>query len=156
MKYNELTTFSPKRSKRAGRGISSGQGKTAGRGTKGQRSRAGSGKKIGFEGGQNPLMRRLPKLRGFKSHKSKVETVYTGQLASFANKTVGAQTLVDAGLISSPFVRIKLLVKGELDKKVTVKLPDASKAAIAAVEKAGGSFEKTEILRRASKKQASV
>lgn len=148
MKYHELVTNKPKRAKRVGRGIAAGQGKTAGRGTKGQMARTGSRKKPGFEGGQNPLMQKLPKLPGFKSYKPKAENVYTGQLDAFAGKTVDAHVLVEAGLVSSPYSRIKLIVKGEVTKKVNVKLPAASETAIAAVQKAGGSFEQTARLAR--------
>lgn len=142
MKYHELQTDKNKSAKRVGRGIASGQGKTAGRGTKGQLSRTGSKKRPGFEGGQNPLMQRLPKLRGFRSHKVASEEVFTAQLDQFAGKTITTDVLADAGLITSPFVRVKLLNKGEVTKKVTVKLQAASEGAVAAIQKAGGSFEK--------------
>jgi large subunit ribosomal protein L15 len=141
MKYHELKTIKPKAAKRVGRGIAAGQGKTAGRGTKGQGARAGSSAKPGFAGGSNPLMQKLPKLPGFKSHRPKTENVYTGQLEQFGGKTVDTTVLAEAGLISHPYVKVKLLVKGDLTKKVTVKLPAASEGAIAALESAGGSFE---------------
>jgi len=143
MKYHELQLTKHKSAKRVGRGISAGQGKTAGRGTKGQGARTGSSKKPGFAGGSNPLMQKLPKLPGFRSHKVAAENVYTGQLEQFANKTVDATVLAEAGLISNAYVSVKLIVKGELTKKVTVKLPRASENAIAAIQSAGGSFEKT-------------
>lgn len=143
MKFNELNLTQQRQTKRVGRGISSGHGKTAGRGTKGQGARAGSSKKPGFAGGSNSVMRKLPKLAGFTSHRTAPETVYTGQLEDFANKTVDANVLAEAGLISNAYVSVKLIVKGELTKKVTVKLPRASEAAIAAVQSAGGTFEKT-------------
>ncbi len=148
MKYNELNIDSKKAPKRVGRGIAAGQGKTAGRGTKGQKSRTGSSRKPGFEGGQNPLMQRLPKLRGFKSHKTPAENVYTGQLEQFGGKTVDTTVLAEAGLITNPYVAVKLLKDGELTKKVTVKVQLASKSAVEVVEQAGGSFEKTEQLGR--------
>lgn len=148
MKYHELKVVKPKSAKRVGRGIAAGQGKTAGRGTKGQGSRTGSSKKPGFAGGSNPLMQKLPKLPGFRSHREKVANVYTGQLEQFAGKTVDANLLAEAGLISNPYVTVKLIVKGDLTKKVTVKLPRASESAIAAVQKSGGTFEKTERLSR--------
>jgi large subunit ribosomal protein L15 len=143
MKYHELVTNKRKSSKRAGRGIAAGRGKTAGRGTKGQNSRAGSSRKPGFEGGQNPLMQRLPKLRGFKAYKSKAETVYTGQLDTLAGKTIDTKALADAGLITSPYASVKLIVKGDVTKKAVVKLQSASQTAIAAIQKAGGTFEQT-------------
>lgn len=142
MKYHELTTGKNKQAKRVGRGIAAGQGKTAGRGTKGQGSRTGSSAKPGFAGGSNPLMQKLPKLPGFTSHRTAPENVYTGQLDQFANKTVDATTLAEANLISNPYVKVKLISKGEVTKKVTVKLYGASQSAITAVESAGGSFEK--------------
>src|SRR5260370_5435883 len=106
MKFNELQTPKRKVAKRVGRGIAAGQGKTAGRGTKGQMSRTGSSRRPGFEGGQNPLMQRLPKLPGFRSFAVKVEVVYTGQLDAFAGKTVDANALAAAGLISNAFVKV--------------------------------------------------
>ena len=156
MKFHELQTSKPKAAKRVGRGISAGQGKTAGRGTKGQGSRTGSSAKPGFSGGSNPLMQKLPKLPGFKSHRVAPETVYTGQLEQFGGKTVDANALAEAGLISNPYVHVKLIVKGELTKKVTVKLSAASESAIAAVQSAGGTFEKVGRLQRpqTSEKQA--
>jgi len=148
MKYHQLQTTKFKRTTRVGRGIAAGKGKTAGRGTKGQKARAGSSAKPGFAGGQNPLMQKLPKLPGLKSHRVAPENVYTGQLEQFGGKTVDAEALAQAGLISSAYVSVKLIVKGELTKKVTVKLPYASATAIAAVEAAGGSFEPTARLQR--------
>lgn len=148
MKFNELNVTSNKSGKRVGRGISAGQGKTAGRGTKGQKARTGSSKKPGFEGGQNPLMQRLPKLRGFKSHRAQAETIYTGDLEQFGGKTVDATVLAEAGLLPNAYVNVKLLKRGDLTKKVSVKLPKASQAAIDAVEGAGGTFEKTPRLGR--------
>ncbi len=148
MKYHELKTTTPKPAKRVGRGIAAGQGKTAGRGTKGQGSRTGSSAKPGFAGGSNPLMQKLPKLPGFRSHKIAPETVYTGQLEQFAGKTVDANVLAEAGLVSNAFVSVKLIVKGDLTKKVTVKLPRASASAIEAVQAAGGTFEPTARLGR--------
>lgn len=147
MKFNELQTTKAKSSKRVGRGIAAGRGKTAGRGTKGQKSRAGSSKRPGFEGGQNPLMKRLPKLRGFRSQRVAPETVYTGQLDVVAPKAT-TQTLAEAGLISSAHVNVKLVVKGEVTKKVTVELQQASASAIEAVEKAGGTFNQVPRLQR--------
>jgi large subunit ribosomal protein L15 len=148
MKYHELNLTKPKAGKRVGRGIAAGQGKTAGRGTKGQKARTGSKQRPGFAGGQNPLMQALPKLPGFRSHRVKAESVYTGQLDQFANKTVDAETLAAAGLITSPYTFVKLLQKGEITKKVVIKLPLASENAVAAIQEAGGSFEKVPRLRR--------
>src|ERR1044072_3513454 len=112
MKFNELKLTKSKAVKRVGRGVSAGQGKTAGRGTKGQGARTGSSAKPGFAGGANPLMQQLPKLPGFKSHRVAAENVYTSQLERFGAKTVDAQVLADAKLISSPYVKVKLISKG--------------------------------------------
>jgi large subunit ribosomal protein L15 len=142
MKFNELAVAGHKAPKRAGRGIAAGRGKTAGRGTKGQNARTGSSRRAGFEGGQNPIMQRLPKLRGFRSLKPKAEIVYTGQLDALGT-SITTEVLAEAGLISSPYADVKLLVKGDVAKKVTVKLASASAGAIEAVQKAGGSFEIT-------------
>jgi large subunit ribosomal protein L15 len=147
MKYNELVAPRQKKGRQVGRGISAGRGKTAGRGTKGQGARK-SPTKFGFEGGQMPLHMRIPKLRGFKSHRSVAESVYTGQLEALKKPAIDTAVLFEAGLISSPHVRVKLLLNGELTSKKIVKLQAASKNAIQAVEKAGGSFSLTEQVAR--------
>jgi len=154
MKFNELQVSRNKPGKRVGRGIAAGQGKTAGRGTKGQMSRTGSSKKPGFEGGQTPLMQRLPKLVGFRSHKPKAEVVYTSQLDALAAKTIDNAALAAAGHVSNPYTKVKLVVNGEVTKKATVKLQGASAGAIAAVQKAGGSFEKVAISARPASTKA--
>ncbi len=151
MKSHELKTSANRTARRVGRGIAAGRGKTAGRGTKGYGSRAGSTRKPGFEGGQNPLMQRLPKLRGFRSFKTKSENVYTGQI----NDIKGAVTnhsLFEAGLVSSPYTKVKLILKGDVTKKLSVKLQAASQPAVEAVKKAGGSFEAVEQVARTAKK----
>lgn len=150
MKYHELTTTSNRSSRRVGRGIAAGQGKTAGRGTKGQKSRTGSSRKPGFEGGQTPLMQRLPKIGGFRSIRPKAELIYTGQLNEIGS-SIDNDSLAKAGLITSPYTKVKLVVKGELTKKVIVKLQSASQNAIKAVEKAGGTFTKMDQQKRAAK-----
>jgi large subunit ribosomal protein L15 len=154
MKYNELNISSNKSATRVGRGIAAGKGKTAGRGTKGQGARTGFTKRPGFEGGQNPLMQRLPKLHGFRSHRPKAEEVYTGQLDQFAGQTVDTELLAKNGLVTTPYASVKLLVGGELTKKVIVKLQAASTGAVAAVQKAGGSFESVSRAQRPSTKPA--
>ena len=152
MKYNELQTIRPKQSKRVGRGIAAGRGKTAGRGTKGQKSRTGSSRRPGFAGGQTPLMMRLPKLRGFRSQHVKPEVIYTGQLDVLSAKTVDSISLAEAGLITNPYVNVKLVVKGSVTKPKTIKLSGASKTAVEAVQKAGGSFTQVEQLARPATK----
>jgi large subunit ribosomal protein L15 len=153
MKYNELVLARQKKPTRGGRGISAGRGKTAGRGTKGQGSRK-SPLKAGFEGGQIPLYMRLPKLRGFKSHRYLPETVYTGQLEQIKKAAVDNAALFDAGLVSSPNISVKLVVKGEITTKKDVKLQLASSKAIEMIEKAGGSFTPVTRTARPSKKPA--
>src|SRR5579862_7485353 len=153
MKYNELTISRQKKAGRVGRGISAGRGKTAGRGTKGQGSRK-SPVRAGFEGGQMPLYMRLPKLRGFKSHRSTTEAVYTGQLEQIKKPAIDTTVLYEAGLISSPYVKVKLLVRGELSSKKIVQIQSASQKAVEAVEKAGGSVTVTKKLARSKKAKA--
>lgn len=148
MKFHELNASKHKSSRRVGRGIAAGRGKTAGRGTKGQGARAGFKKRPGFEGGQNPLMQRLPKLPGFRSHRAKADTVFTDELTALKTKTIDANALAKAGLVKSPYTGIKLLSRGDVTSAMAVKLPAASKSAVAALEAKGGSFEKTAKLQR--------
>jgi large subunit ribosomal protein L15 len=143
MKYNELSLQSDRKKTRVGRGISAGQGKTAGRGTKGQGSRTGSSRKPGFEGGQNPLIARIPKLRGFKPFWDKPVTLTTGALNKF-DGLVDNFTLYQAKILSAPDQKVRVVVRGELTAKVQVKLQGASDGAIEMITKAGGSFEMTE------------
>lgn len=151
MRYNELVTNRQKKPIRAGRGISAGRGKTAGRGTKGQGSRK-SPLRAGFEGGQIPLFMRLPKLRGFKSHRRQPENVYTGQLDQIKKPAIDTAVLFEAGLISSPYVSVKLLQKGQVTTKKIVQLQGASANAVEAVQKVGGSFTQVAQVARSSKK----
>src|SRR5688500_7844607 len=111
MKYHQLKVKAAKKANRVGRGIAHGQGKTAGRGTKCQNSRAGGGVRPGFEGGQNPLMQRLPKLRGFHSIRPKTEVIYTGQLNNLSG-TIDNSKLAEANLVSSPYTKVKVIIKG--------------------------------------------
>lgn len=154
MKIHELNLSSTPDKKRVGRGIGSGYGKTAGRGTKGQNARTGGGVRPGFEGGQNPLAKRLPKKRGFVPlSQVTYQVVNLGQLDRLKDgTTVDASVLAGAGLIKHADRRVKLLARGELSKKLTVKVQAASAAAKAAVEKAGGALEITELAKTPSKK----
>ena len=133
---------SKKKAKRIGRGEGSGWGKTSGRGHKGQKSRSGGGVGPGFEGGQMPLQRRLPK-RGFTNiFKKTFALVNIGSLNTFtANSVVDAQTLVAAGLIRKESLPIKLLAKGTIDRPLTIKVQAASEKAAALVREAGGTLE---------------
>jgi large subunit ribosomal protein L15 len=150
MKFNELQTKRTKQSNRVGRGIAAGQGKTAGRGTKGQKARAGSSRKPGFEGGQNPLYKRIPKLRGFTPFWDKPTTVTTGELSQF-NGNVDNVTLYEAKILSDPSDIARVVVRGDLTSKVQVSLQGASEKAIEAITKAGGSFTKVVRLKAAGK-----
>lgn len=151
MKYNDLTVEKNARPSRKGRGISAGQGKTAGRGTKGQKSRTGHRKMpAGFMGGQRAIMQAVPKLKGFKSHHAKAEVVYTDRLNELSGK-VDNYALAEAQLITSPFVKVKVITRGELTSKIDLETQFASKTAVEAIAKAGGSFKKVAILQRPSK-----
>lgn len=148
MKFNELNIKPGKKPTRKGRGISAGEGKTAGRGTKGQGARKSGGVRPGFEGGQMPLYMRIPKLRGFTSHRPKTIEIYTGQLESVKSTVINNQSLTEAGLVSSPYTKIKLISNGDIKRKLSVKLQSASKEAIKQIEKAGGQFEKIDQIKR--------
>ena len=154
MKYNELQVSPNKNRKRVGRGIAAGQGKTAGRGTKGQGAR--TGKKLGamFQGGQRALVQAVPKARGFKSLRTPAQVVYLDRLAEFDGKTADNFTMFEAGLIATPFHTVKVIARGELSAKVTLKVQGASKSVQAAITKAGGSFEKTPTPLQKSAKKA--
>ena len=141
MKYNELQIDSHKDRKRVGRGISAGGGKTAGRGTKGQNARTGKKLRVMFQGGQNGLISAVPKGRGFKSLRTPAQVVYLDRLNGLKG-TVDNFALYEAGLIATPFHAVKVISRGELTAKVTLKTQGASKAVAAAIAKAGGSFEK--------------
>ena len=126
--------------RRVGRGIGSGLGKTAGRGHKGQKSRAGGFHKVGFEGGQMPMQRRLPK-RGFKSALLKYNAEITlGELQQLGADEVDLLTLKQAGLVSELIKHVKVIKSGELSKKVSLKGIGATAGAKAAIEAAGGSL----------------
>ena len=126
--------------RRVGRGIGSGLGKTAGRGHKGQKSRSGGYHKVGFEGGQMPLQRRLPK-RGFKSHLLKFNAEITlGELQALGATEVDVITLKQAGLIPQIAKVVKVIKSGELTSKVVLKGIGATAGAKAAIEAAGGSL----------------
>ncbi len=127
--------------KRVGRGMGSGSGKTAGRGHKGQKSRSGGKVQIGFEGGQMPVQRRLPK-RGFKSAMSKnIEEIRLNELNNIDADVVDILALRNAGLVRVSTQRAKVVLSGEVTKKVTLKGIGATKGAKAAIEAAGGSVE---------------
>ncbi len=148
MKLHELrdNEGATKRKKRVGRGPGSGMGKTAGRGIKGQKSRSGVAIN-GYEGGQMPLYQRLPK-RGFnKPNRKKFAVVNLGMIQKFvdakkidAGQTITEDTLVESGLVRRKLDGVRVLAKGEVTTKLTLDVTGASKSAVDAVEKAGGSL----------------
>jgi large subunit ribosomal protein L15 len=152
-KYNELQVSANKGRKRVGRGISAGGGKTAGRGTKGQNSRTGKKLRAMFQGGQNGIVSAVPKGRGFKSLRTPAQVVYLDRLNELKG-SVDNFALYEAGLISTPFHTVKVILRGELTAKVTLKTQGASKSVVEAITKAGGSFEKTPTPLQKSAKEA--
>lgn len=144
MKLHELRPAegSTKKSKRKGRGTATGQGKTAGRGEGGQKSRSGGGVRIGFEGGQMPLTRRLPK-RGFTSrNKKQYAIIGLDNLNVFEEGTeVTTELLVKSGIVKKTLDGVKILANGELEKKLTIKVEKVSKSAAEKIEAAGGKVE---------------
>ncbi len=127
--------------KRVGRGIGSGTGKTAGRGHKGQKSRTGGKVQIGFEGGQMPIQRRLPK-RGFRSAMAKnMAEIRLHELNLIDGEIVDLASLRKAGLLNAGHLRAKVVLSGELTKAVTLQGVGATKGAKAAIEAAGGKVE---------------
>lgn len=147
MKYNDLSLKKNKNTTRVGRGISAGKGKTAGRGTKGQNSRSGGGVRLGFEGGQNPLNQRMPKLKGFISHRPTIHQIKLNQLPK-SLKNINNKTIFEAGLVPSIYCKVKIINTGEIKNAVNVELQSASVSAIKAIEKAGGSFTKVDLKKR--------
>lgn len=133
---------SKKAPKRIGRGHGSGQGKTAGKGHKGQNARSGGGVRPGFEGGQMPLQRRIPK-RGFNNiFAKKVISINVGELEKFGeNSVIDAGELMNMGLIKRNFDKIKILGDGNLTKSLTVKANMFSKSAIEKIQAVGGKAE---------------
>ena len=143
MRLNTLKTAagSRKSAKRVGRGIGSGSGKTCGRGHKGQKSRSGGFHKIGFEGGQMPLQRRLPKV-GFTSRKSQfADELRLHELALVDAAVIDIDALKQANLVSRKVQTVKVFASGTLDKAVTVKGIRVTRGARAAIEAAGGKVE---------------
>lgn len=152
-KYNELQVSANRGRKRVGRGISAGGGKTAGRGTKGQNSRTGKKLHSMFQGGQNGLKSAVPKNRGFKSLKTPAQVIYLDRLEGLKG-TVDNFALYEAGLVATPFHTVKVILRGELTSKLTLKVQAASKSVVAAIEKAGGAFEKVQTPLQKSAKEA--
>lgn len=152
MKYNDLQVNRNARPTRSGRGIAAGRGKTAGRGTKGQKARTGHKKMpAGFMGGQRAIMQAIPKLKGFKSLQAKATVVYTDRLNGLSGK-VDNFVLADQGLIENPYASVKLITRGELTAKIDLETQFASKTAVEALKKAGGSFKKVAVPSRIAEK----
>ena len=152
-KYNELQVASHKDRKRVGRGISAGGGKTAGRGTKGQGSRTGKKLHAMFQGGQNGIVSAVPKGRGFKSLRTPAQVVYLDRLNELKG-SIDNFALYEAGLVATPFHNVKVIARGELSAKITLKTQGASKSVVEAIVKAGGAFEKTATPLQSSAKEA--
>ncbi len=143
MRLNELKPAAGSHSaaKRVGRGIGSGHGKTGGRGHKGQKSRSGGFHKVGFEGGQMPLQRRLPKI-GFRSRKALVrEEIRLSEFAGIEGDVVDMAALLKADLIGRATKSVKIILSGKVERAVTVRGIRATKGARAAIEAAGGKLE---------------
>ena len=143
MRLNELkpASGSRRKAKRVGRGAGSGLGKTAGRGQKGQHSRSGGGAAPGFEGGQMPIHRRLPKF-GFASRKARFnDEVRLDTLGGMESEVVDLDALKAAGAVSSRAMRVKVIASGDLSRAVTVKGLAVTKGARAAIEAAGGQVQ---------------
>ncbi len=141
-----LNTIKPgpgarKARKRVGRGIGSGLGRTGGRGDKGQKSRSGGYHKVGFEGGQMPLQRRLPKF-GFRSRIARTtDEVRLHELAKVESEIIDIEALRQAGLVSHNIKRVKVIARGTLDKPVVLRGIGVTKGARAAIEASGGKIE---------------
>ncbi|MDQ8737804.1 50S ribosomal protein L15 [Paenibacillus sp. LHD-38] len=146
MKLHELAPApgSTQAPKRKGRGIGSGNGKTAGKGHKGQNARSGGGVRPGFEGGQNPLYRRVPK-RGFNNpFRKEYAIVNIEELNAFAAGTeVTPEVLIETGIVKNPLAGIKILGNGEVNVTLTVKANKFSQSAVEKIQAAGG---KTEVI----------
>ncbi len=144
MKVHQLNLSAKKDRKRVGRGISAGGGKTAGRGTKGQKARTGKKLRPSFEGGQTPWIQKVPKNKGFNSKRLRPQVVYTSDLNSFTG-AVDNFKLFEAGLITTPYNNVKVIKKGELTKKVELKVQKITAGAQKDLESAGGKFTFTEL-----------
>ncbi|HAO89519.1 MAG TPA: 50S ribosomal protein L15 [Gammaproteobacteria bacterium] len=153
MQLNDLSPAagSTKAKKRVGRGIGSGWGKTCGSGHKGQKSRSGGTVRPGFEGGQMPLQMRLPKY-GFSSRVGRITAeIRSGELNKVDGDVVNLETLRKAGLINASIKRVKVMLSGEVTRKLTVEGIRVSKGAKEAVEKAGGSVVEAVVEEKSAK-----
>ncbi len=145
MKLNELKPpeGSRKNRKRIGRGVASGHGRTSGRGHKGQLSRSGAKRKYGYEGGQMPLQRRVPKFGFTNIFKKQFQIVNVEQLEIFSDgETINKDTLLKSGIINKKSIDVKILGRGEVKKSLTIEAKAFSKTAIEKITSAGGNIVK--------------
>ncbi len=149
MKIHQLNVTAKKDRKRVGRGISAGGGKTAGRGTKGQKARTGKKLRHSFEGGQTPLIQKIPKNKGFKSKRLRPQVVYTSSLNSLTG-SVDNFKLFEAGLILTPYNNVKVVKNGELTKKIDLKVQKITAGAQKDLEAVGGKFTFTTLANKNS------
>ena len=155
MKFHELEVATKQSTKRVGRGIAAGGGKTAGRGTKGQKARTGKKIKLGFEGGQTKLSSRLPKKRGFTArNQATFRIINLDDLARVSGATISNATLLKAGLIRDEAELVKLLGDGEVTTAYTVELRAVSTAARDKITKAGGEVKSTLFVARPTAKRS--
>lgn len=139
MKIHQLPWSKRKQRQRVGRGTGSGRGKTSGRGMDGQNSRSGGRVRPGFEGGQNPYSKRIPKTRGFRRSFPRPAEIYTDQLNRLpAGSTVNLETLRQAGLLPPETTRVKLIKRGQLSTALEIELTSVSAGARQEIEAAGG------------------
>lgn len=153
-KYNELQVTANKSIKRVGRGIASGQGKTAGRGTKGQKARTGKKLNATFVGGSRSIVTAVPKARGFKSLRTPAQVVYLDHLNSLKDRVIDNFALYEAGYIASPYHTVKVIMRGELTESIKLHIAGASKSVQKAITKAGGTFVKTAVPLKMSAEKA--
>lgn len=144
-KYHQLQVSANPDKKRVGRGISAGQGKTAGRGTKGQGARTGKKLHPMFQGGQRPLVKSVPKARGFKSLRAKAQVVYSDLLNEISVKTITNEVLFENGYIATPFQSVKVIKRGDISKVIDLRVQFASKSVEEMIIKQGGTFVKTDV-----------
>jgi len=153
-KYHELEITANKNIKRVGRGIASGQGKTAGRGTKGQKARSGKKLRLTFAGGSRSLVTAIPKARGFKTLRTAAQVVYVDNLNELAGKVIDNALLFELGFIATPHHAVKVIARGEVTAKLSLHVAGASKSVQAEIVKAGGTFVKTAVPLKMSTKTA--
>lgn len=157
MKYNQLNVKANRSTRRLGRGIAAGQGKTAGRGTKGQGARTGAKKKPIFQGGSRSIVSSVPKLKGFKSRLPRYQIVYLDNLNHFADKTIDNFFLFEQGYIKTPYAKTKVITRGEISVAVNLQVQAVSKNSAEMIQKAGGTVKLVDTpLKEANKEKQSA